>query len=55
MSREETGKQGGRGNKKGPDVIRTFSGTDPSYLAARIVRDHPDILDQMKAGEEESP
>ena len=25
-------------------------GTDPDYLTARIARDHPDILDRMKAG-----
>lgn len=26
-------------------------GNDPAYLTARIARDHPDILERMKAGE----
>jgi DNA adenine methylase len=35
------------------DIInsKTKGGTDPEYLTARIARDHPDILDRMKAGE----
>lgn len=35
------------------DIIRPKirNGTDPEYLTARIARDHPDILERMKAGE----
>jgi len=40
----------GRGNKT-LDNIKCFSGTNPSYLTARIKRDHPEILERMKAGE----
>jgi hypothetical protein len=50
MSREETGKQGGRGKKKGLDVIKTFSGNDPAYLTARIAVERPDILERMRMG-----
>jgi len=31
--------------------ITVMRGTKPDYLAARIARDCPDILDRMKAGE----
>jgi len=44
------GKPGpGRGNKA-LDTIKSFGGTDPSYLTARMARDRPDILEGMKAG-----
>ena len=36
------------------DIVKISSfdgGNSPQYLAARIARDHPDILERMKAGE----
>lgn len=52
------GKAGpGRGNKT-DNNYNVFScdiqGTDPAYLTARIARDHPAILERMKAGEYKS-
>jgi len=45
------GKPGpGRGHKT-PDNVSRLYGNDPDYLAARIARDHPDILDRMKSGD----
>jgi hypothetical protein len=47
------GKSGpGRGNKTGVINTRFVRGSsNVDYLAARIARDHPDILKRMKAGE----
>ncbi len=42
---------GSRVNKQGDNITLTQRGTEPKYLTARIARDHPDILERMKAGE----
>jgi hypothetical protein len=42
---------GSRVNKQGDNVTFNQRGHEPSYLTARIARDHPDILERMKAGE----
>lgn len=39
----------GRGHKT-DDNYNVFYGTSPDYLAARIARDRPDILERMKQG-----
>jgi len=42
------GKPGpGRGHKT-PDNVSRLYGNDPDYLAARIARDRPDILDRPR-------
>jgi hypothetical protein len=40
----------GRGHTKKPDE-KARAGNRSDYLAARIARDRPDILERMKAGE----
>ena len=48
MTYEEAGKLGGRGKKAASH--RSSFGTTADYLARRIARDRPDILQRMKAG-----
>jgi hypothetical protein len=53
LTREEAGREGGRG-KKAVDTVNSFvgqNGNHADYLTRRIARDRPDILDRMKAGE----
>jgi hypothetical protein len=47
------GKPGpGRGKKTGDDITRLSDrGTSPSYLARRLIRDHPKIFERLEAGE----
>lgn len=45
----ERGEQGGRGNKAGSNP--TSFGRGRSYLAARLKRDHPEIVARVQAGE----
>ena len=40
---------------KGADVTFNRGSNSAPYLTARIARDHPDILERMKAGEYPSP
>jgi hypothetical protein len=53
LTRQEAGKLGGKGHKA-IDNINSFNGTSADYLARRIARDHPDILERMKAGDYKS-
>ena len=53
---KELGKHGGDhmpGDRKQVDDVNLLSqgGTQASYLTSRIKRDHPEILERMKAGE----
>lgn len=41
----------GNGRSRNNNVISTIQGNSQNYLTARIARDHPEILDRMKAGE----
>ena len=51
----EHGDGPGRGHTKRVDNITSFSrGTSADYLARRIARDRPDILERMKAGDYKS-
>jgi ribosomal protein L2 len=43
----------GRGHKTGHTSPSYKGGHSKEYLVARIARDHPDILERMKAGEYE--
>jgi hypothetical protein len=40
----------GNGRKSSSDYVRPTFGNNSSYLASRIARDRPDILEEMKAG-----
>ena len=40
----------GNGRGRGDNITSTGRGTNADYLAARIARDRPDILERMKAG-----
>jgi len=52
LTHEEAGTLGGRGNRKAPNHVSSFThGNNADYLTARIARDHPDILARMRAGE----
>jgi len=51
LSPEERGAMGGRGNKASDNITSFSRGTSQEYLAARIKRDHPDIVSRIEAGE----
>jgi len=44
---------GGRGNKS-VDNVNSLGGNNADYLTARIARDHPEVLEDMKAGKYKS-
>jgi len=53
LTHEEAGALGGRGHRKASAIGTSFSrgSNNADYLTARIARDHPAILQRMKAGE----
>ena len=50
----EHGDGPGRGHKRDDNIISFQQGTSADYLARRIARDRPDVLERMKSGEYKS-